>query len=239
MLLDNVAIILSGSKYPGNVGSAARAMFNMGLEWLVLAAPQCTIDEESYRMAKSGKPILESAKICKSVKSALKGIRFLVGTTGKSGGYRTPAHSPRSLVPKILAHAAQQKVGILFGPEDTGLVDDDLQFCQMLIRIPTQHKGHSINLAQSVMIVCYELLLGSLEREPARVVRLASLEQVEAMYAQLEKALLDIGFLQPQNARHMMFSLRQMLGRAGLESSDVGIIRGIARQIDWYAGKKG
>ena len=235
MSLDNVVIILSGSKYPGNVGSAARAMFNMGLERLVLAAPQCTINEESYRMAKSGKPILESAKICKSVKSALKGIRFLVGTTGKSGGYRTPAHSPRSLVPKILAHAAQQKVGILFGPEDTGLVDDDLQFCQMLIRIPTQHKGHSINLAQSAMIVCYELLLGSLEREPARVVRLASLEQVEAMYAQLEKALLDIGFLQPQNARHMMFSLRQMLGRAGLESPDIGILRGIARQIAWYA----
>jgi tRNA C32,U32 (ribose-2'-O)-methylase TrmJ len=86
----------------------------------------------------------------------------------------------------------------------------------MLIRIPTQHKGHSINLAQSVMILCYELLLGSLEREPARVLRLASLEQVEAMYAQLESALLEIGFLQPQNTRHMMFRLRQLMGRAGL-----------------------
>jgi tRNA/rRNA methyltransferase len=108
----------------------------------------------------------------------------------------------------------------------------------VLIRIPTQHKGHSINLAQSVMIVCYELLLGNLEREPARIIRLASLEQVEAMYAQLEKALLDIGFLQPQNARHMMFSLRQMLGRAGLEPSDVGMLRGVARQIAWYATKR-
>ncbi|MGD0099285.1 MAG: RNA methyltransferase [Acidobacteriota bacterium] len=238
MLLDNVVIILAGTKYPGNIGSAARAMFNMGLERLILAAPQCAVNEESYRMAKSGKVILESARICKSVTSALRGIRFLVGTTGKSGGYRTPAHSPRALAPQILAHAAQQKVGILFGPEDTGLVDDDLKFCQVLIRIPTQHKGHSINLAQSVMIVCYELLLGNLEREPARIIRLASLEQVEAMYAQLEKALLDIGFLQPQNARHMMFSLRQMLGRAGLEPSDVGMLRGVARQIAWYATKR-
>jgi len=238
MPLENVVIILAGAKYPGNIGSAARAMFNMGLERLILAAPQCTVNEESYRMAKGGKVILESARICKSVTSALKGIRFLVGTTGKSGGYRTPAHSPRALAPRILAHAAQQKVGILFGPEDTGLVDDDLKFCQMLIRIPTQHKGHSINLAQSVMIVCYELLLGNLEREPARIIRLASLEQVEAMYAQLEKALLDIGFLQPQNARHMMFSLRQMLGRADLEPSDVGMLRGVARQIAWYATKR-
>jgi tRNA/rRNA methyltransferase len=129
-------------------------------------------------------------------------------------------------------------VGILFGPEDTGLVDDDLQFCQLLMRIPTQHQAHSINLAQAVMIVSYELLLASLEREPARLPRLASLEQIEAMYAQLEKGLLDIGFLQPQNARHMMFALRRVLGRAGLEPPDVGILRGIARQIAWYAASK-
>jgi tRNA/rRNA methyltransferase len=235
MSLDNVVIVLAKTKYPGNIGAAARAMFNMGLTQLVLAAPQCTINDESYRMAKGGKSILESAKICKSVKSAIRGIRFLAGTTGKTGGHRTQAQAPRGLVPRILSVAAQQKAGILFGPEDTGLVDDDLQLCQMLIRIPTHHRGHSINLAQSVMIVCYELLLGSLEREPARIVRLASIDQVEAMYAQLEKALLEIGFLQSQNARHMMFTLRQMMGRAGLEPSDVGVLRGIARQIAWYA----
>jgi len=85
------------------------------------------------------------------------------------------------------------------------------------------------------MIVCYELLLGSLEHEPDRVVKPARLEQIEAMYSQLERALLDIGFLHPQNARHMMFAIRRILGRAGLEASDVGILRGIARQIGWYA----
>ncbi len=238
MSLGNVAIILVGTKYPGNIGSAARAMFNMGLSRLILAAPQCAVNEESYRMAKSGKRILDSAKTSRSVKGALRGIRFVVGTTGKSGGYRAPAHTPRVLVPRILGHAAQQKVGILFGPEDTGLVDDDLRFCQLLMRIPTQHKAHSINLAQAVMIVSYELLLASLGREPAYLPKLASLEQVEAMYDQLQKALLDIGFLQPQNARHMMFNLRRMLGKAGLESGDVGILRGIARQIAWYAGTK-
>jgi tRNA/rRNA methyltransferase len=239
MSLDNVVIILANTKYPGNIGSAARAMFNMGLTRLVLAAPQCEINDDSRRMAKAGKAILESAKICKSLKSGLNGIRFLVGTTGKSGGYRAQAYSPRNLAPKILAHAAQQKTGILFGPEDTGLVDEDLRLCQMLIRIPTHHRGRSINLAQSVMVVCYELWLGSLEREPARVVRLASLEQIEAMYAQLEKALLEIGFLQPQNADHMMFTLRKILGRAGMEPSDVGVLRGIARQIAWFAKNRG
>ncbi len=210
-------------------------MFNMGLNRLVLAAPQCSINEESYRLARGGKAVLDSVRSHKSLKGALRGIRFLAGTTGKSGGYRAQTHSIRSIVPRILDHAARQKVALLFGPEDTGLVDEDLKCCQMLIRIPTHHRAHSINLAQSVMIVCYELYLGSLGLVPGRVPKLAPLEQIEAMYDQLEKALLEIGFLQPQNAPHMMFALRRMLGRAGLETPDVGVLRGIARQINWYA----
>ena len=236
MPLGNIFIILAGTKYAGNIGSAARAMFNMGLSRLVLAAPQCTINEESYRMAKAGGGILESSKTCKSLKSALKGIHLLIGTTGKKGGYRSQANAPRVLAPKILNHAAQQRVGILFGPEDTGLTDEHLQFCQQLIRIPTQVHANSINLAQAVMVISYELMLATLEREPTRVPRLASLEQVENMYLQLEKALLEIGFLHSQNAKHMMFALRRLLGRAGLEPYDVGTLRGIARQIGWYAG---
>lgn len=237
MSLDNVVVILAGTKHPGNIGSAARAMFNMGLTRLVLAEPQCAISEDSYRLAKSGKGILDSAKVSKSLKSALRGIRLLVGTTGKSGGYRSKTHAPRAVVPKILDQAAAQRVAILFGPEDTGLTDEHLQYCQLLMRVPTQHKANSINLAQAVMIVSYELFLGSLEHQPVRTPRLAPLEQVEAMYDQLEQALLEIGFLQPQNAKHMMFAVRQMLGRAGLESYDVGTLRGIARQIAWYAKK--
>jgi tRNA/rRNA methyltransferase len=213
-------------------------MFNMGLSRLILAAPQCTINEESYRLAKAGRGILDAAKTCRSLRSALRGIRLLIGTTSKRGGYRAPAYSPRTLARRILNHAAQQKVAILFGPEDTGLIDSDLQLCHLLIRIPTQHKAESINLAQAVMIVCYELLLGNLAREPARVPKLASVEEIEAMYAHLKRALLDIGFLRPQNARHMMFTLRRLLGRAGLEPSEVGTLRGIARQITWYAGAK-
>lgn len=238
MTESNVAIILLGTKYPGNIGSAARAMYNMGLSRLILAEPKCSINEDSYRLAKSGKAILDNAKTCRTLKSALRGIRFLVGTTGKIGGYRSQTYSPRALVPRILDHAARQRVGILFGPEDTGLVDHDLALCQLLMRIPTQRNANSINLAQSVMIVCYELFLGTLDREPTHVPKLASIEQVEAMYAQLEKALLEIGFLHSENTKHMMMRMRRMLGKAGLEKSDVGVLRGIARQINWYAVSK-
>jgi tRNA/rRNA methyltransferase len=238
MSLENVVIILAGTKHPGNIGSAARAMANMGLSQLILAAPKCSINEEAERMAKAGKSVLDSAIVCSSLKNALSGIHFLVGTTGKSGGYREEASTPRAMVPKIIDYAANQKTGILFGPEDTGLIDEDLQLCQLLIHIPTTRKASSINLAQAVMVVAYELMLGSLTREPGHTLKLAALEQTEAMYSQLEKALLEIGFLHPQNAQHMMFAIRKMLGRAGLESSDVGVLRGIARQIEWYASAK-
>lgn len=235
---DNIAIILAETKYPGNIGSAARAMNNMGLSRMILAAPRCRIDEESYRLARKGRSILDSARTCRSLKSALRGIRFLVGTTGKSGGYRSQTYSLRSTIPRILDYASGQRIGILFGPEDTGLVDHDLGLCQLLVRIPTHPASRSINLAQSVMIVCYELLTGSLEREPGHVPKLAPVEQAEAMYAQMEKALLEIGFLHSMNAKHMMMRIRRMLGKASLEKPDVGILRGIARQIDWYAGKR-
>jgi len=233
--LKNITIILVGTKYPGNIGSVARAMHNMGLAELRLAAPQCSIDEQSHRLARSGKEILEAAKSYRSLRSALRGIRFPVGTTGKTGGNRNQTYAPRLLASHILRQAERQKVGIVFGPEDTGLVDEDLILCPMLLRIPTHPRGRSINLAQSVMIIAYELFLAQMTREPARVPDLASVEQVEAMYQQLEEALLQIGFLHPKNARHMMFALRRLLGRAGLAARDVGILRGIARQIEWYA----
>jgi tRNA/rRNA methyltransferase len=235
MPLDNIVIILTGTKHPGNIGSAARAMANMGLERLVLAAPCCEINEEARRMAKAGTNVLDAARIYPSLTDAVAEIHMLVGTTGKSGGYRADAVPPRRLAQKILDHAAGQTVGILFGPEDTGLVDEDLRFCQLLIRIPTSRQANSINLAQAVMIISYELMLGSLTHEPGRALRLASLEQTEAMYAQLEEALLKAGFLHSQNARHMMFAIRRLLGRAGMEPSDVGVLRGIARQINWCA----
>jgi len=237
-MLNNVVIILVGTKYAGNIGAAARAMHNMGLSRLRLAAPQCRIDEDALRMARGGAPVLASARTYSSLGSAVRGIRLVVGTTGKSGGNREQTISARLLVPFVLSHAARRKIGIVFGPEDTGLVDDDLIRCQMLLRIPTESQAHSINLAQAVMIVSYELYIGHLECEPARAPVLTTIEQIEAMYEQLEAALRTIGFLHDENARHMMFRLRRLLGRAGLERSDVSVLRGIARQIAWFGKRR-
>ena len=234
--LDRIAIVLVGTKHPGNLGAVARAMRNMGIRELRLAAPRCAVDDESLRMARAaGLEVLERARLYPDLRSALRGVHRVVGTTAKTGGKRGQVLSPRALAPRVLEVAARQKVGIVFGPEDTGLVDDDLLLCQLLLRIPTQPRARSLNLAQAVMVVCYELYLGRLGRKPDARLTLSPVEPVEAMYAALEQALLDIGFLHPKNARHMMFALRRLLGRAGLTAADVGMLRGIARQIAWYS----
>lgn len=236
--LDNIFIILVGTKYAGNIGSAARAMQNMGLCQLRLADPQCGIDREAERMARKGTRVLESARRFRSLSTALRGIRLVVGTTGRTGGYRRQAFNPRVLAKKVLAQSRIQKVGIVFGPEDTGLVDDDLLLCHILLRIPTDRRAHSINLAQAVMIVSYELFVAQMEHQPSRLLKLAPFDEIEAMYAQLEEALRKIGYLHSQNARHMMIRLRQLFGRTGLEHPDVAVLRGIARQIAWYGSRQ-
>src|SRR5688572_5824331 len=146
--LNNIVIVLIGTKHPGNLGSAARAMHNMGLKHLRLVNPQCTLNEEAYRMARAGEIVLSKAKSYPSFKRALRGVAFTVGTTGKTGGNRSQTRSPRDLAATILARAKQKKVAIIFGPEDTGLVDDDLELCQMLTQIPTHPQARSLNLAQ-------------------------------------------------------------------------------------------
>src|SRR5512135_1018095 len=109
--LDNIRIILVGTKHPGNIGSVARAMNNMGIAHLRLAAPQCNINEESHRLARSGAPVLESTRHYRSTMSALRGIGMVAGTSGKTGGNRGKAYPPRALAPRLIAQAATQKVG--------------------------------------------------------------------------------------------------------------------------------
>src|SRR6266496_6184453 len=115
--LKNVVIVLVGTKYAGNVGAVARAMHNMGLEQLRLVAPECSINEEAVRLARSGEEVLARAKLHPSLKSALRAVGLTVGTTGKTGGHRQQAQAARMLAPRIVEQAARQKVAIVFGPK--------------------------------------------------------------------------------------------------------------------------
>jgi TrmH family RNA methyltransferase len=249
-------------------------MKNMGLSRLILVAPeQDPLSPEGKMMATSAKDILEKARIFPSLEEALPGFRWIAGTSARKGRNRGPFISPREISSEIIDHARSIPVALLFGPEDRGLTNEELAPCQALISIPTHPNLSSLNLAQAVMLLSYELYLTSLTemgiadcglrnfeisksanaecgiRDEKQVKRgpassssgllppLAEFQKVEKMYVHLEELLLRIGFLDPKNPKRIMHDMRRIFGRAKLCDRDVAILRGIFRQLEWYASK--
>ena len=240
--LANIAIVLVRPQFAGNIGSVSRAMRNMGLSRLILVLPaQDPLSPEARMMATSARDILEKAEVFSSLEDALAGFRWIAGTSARKGRNRGPFISPRELCPEIIVHARSIPVAILFGPEDKGLTNEELAPCQALISMPTHENLPSLNLAQAVMILCYELHMATLANQvggpsgPGLSLKLAEFQRVEGMYTHLEDLLLRIGFLDPKNPKRIMHTLRRIFGRANLSDRDVAILRGIFRQLEWYA----
>ena len=240
--LQNMAIVLVRPQFAGNIGSVSRGMKNMGLSRLILVSPaQDHLSAEAKMMATSAKDILEKAEIFSRQEDALVGFRWIAGTSARKGRNRGPFITPREISPEIIGHARSIPVAILFGPEDRGLTNEELAPCQALISMPTHPQLPSLNLAQAVMILCYELHLAALAHQageastPGPFPKMAEFQKVERMYAHLEDLLLRIGFLDPQNPKRIMHTMRRVFGRAGLSDREVAVLRGIFRQLEWYA----
>ena len=238
--LSRVAIVLVEPREPGNIGAAARAMANMGLSRLVLVRPPAFLVPEAYRMALAAKPILEGAVVAEDLGAALAGYGLVGGTTRRGGSGRRGRLSPRAFAAEVPAAAAANDVAILFGREDSGLTNEELQYCQRLVTIPSSAGFGSLNLAQSVLVLAYEIFLaaGAGEGAPAAR-RRATTEQLEGLYGQMERVLLDIGYLHAANPARMMRVFRRLIGRAGPDAREVRALRGIFRQVDWYVGRHG
>jgi len=240
--LENIAIVLVRPQHAGNIGSVSRAMKNMGLARLILVAPgEDHLSEEGRMMATSARDILEKAEIFPNLERGLKGFRWIAGTSGRQGRNRGPFIHPREICPEILGHAQSIPVAILFGPEDKGLTNEELAPCHALVSMPTHEGLRSLNLAQAVMVFCYELFVASLgvSEKGAEIsvpgTEPAEFKKIEGMYAHLEELLLKIGFLDANNPKRIMHTLRRLFGRAGLSDREVAILRGIFRQLEWYA----
>jgi len=223
------------------MGSVSRAMKNMGFHRLILVQPEeDPLSPEARMMATSARDILENASIFPCLEEALKEFRWIAGTSARTGRTRGPFISLREICSEIVVHARDIPVAILFGPEDRGLTNRELDPCQAFISIPTHPALPSLNLAQAVMLVCYELRMADLlrpgnESKAGLLTKPAEFRTIEGMYGQMEELLLRIGFLDPQNPKRIMHTLRRIFGRANLGDRDVAILRGIFRQMDWYA----
>ena len=236
--LENMGIILVQPQIPENIGAVARAMHNMGLQRLVLVDPKnCDRDRMSKTATGSSTKVLGSMDIYKNLREALAPFQYLVGTTARIGVSRPALTRPRSLAQKLIPISLNNLVGILFGPEDRGLSNDQLRFCHTIATVPTASFS-SLNLAQAVVIFCYELLLatGRTQQDTA-IPRLANSFELEGMYDHLREMLSKIGFLDPQNPEHWLLNIRRFLSRVPLRAREVRIIRGVCRQMDWYASQ--
>ena len=235
--LDHIAVILVKPQIPENIGAVARAMNNMGIRRLTLVKPK---DHDLRRILKmatgSSVDIVEKMEIYDDLSTALNKFQYVVGTTARLGTLRPALTTPRRLARDLISISQKNHVALLFGPEDRGLSNEHLRHCHTIATIPTD-RFSSLNLAQAVMIVCYEIFL--VIKEPAKKIhpRLANKFELEGMYDHLKGVLMRIGFINPQNPEHWMLNIRRFLSRFPLRAREVRVIRGICRQLDWYAGQ--
>ncbi|MDF1594434.1 MAG: RNA methyltransferase [Desulfobacterales bacterium] len=237
VMLQHVSIVLHRPRISENIGAAARAMQNMGIGRLIVVAPQ-QLDLERVRMmaTHAAAGVVEKMQVFSDLREALAPFQFVAGTTARLGGQRPVLKSPAKLAESLIPLSHHNQVAILFGPEDRGLSNEDLCNCHDLVHIPTAAFS-SLNLAQAVMIVCYEIFLAAREEKTAFIPRVASRHELEGMYAQLKEILVRISFINPDNPDYWMNNLRRFFNRLPLRAKEVSIIRGICRQIDWYGGK--
>jgi len=241
VLFEHFGFVLFKPKSAGNIGAAARAIKNMGFSDLVLVRPASFQKKAATDMAVHARDILDSARVTQDLRTALHGFTIAVGTTARTGPYRSGAMPLRAAAAQLVDRAAAgDRIALIFGPEDFGLTNEELKQCDRLIRIPTSAEYSSLNLAQSVMLVAYEIMLAQAGLRPRRADSSAedgrpAVAEINDGVERLKSALLSIGFLPEDNPEHIMHALREVIGRARVSKRDLDIINGIARQIGWFA----
>lgn len=238
-LLSQVAIILVRPKFPENIGSAARVAFNMGIKRLILVREDLPEREPMAKMAThKAAHLIDNLEVHPTLEDALRPFSMIVGTTARLGKKRTLEKTPREVIEEVIPDLPNNQLAIMFGPEDTGLTNDELKYCRFISSIPTADFS-SLNLAQAIAIHCYELYYQAVHAphafEPKS--QIASSHELEGMYQHVEDALLRIDFLEEKSHTYWMNNVRQFLGRLRLTSKEAKIIRGICRQFLWHQGR--
>ena len=235
--LNNVRVILSHTTHPGNIGAAARAMKTMGLSHLYLINPRYFPDAQATAMAAGADDVLANAVVCTSLDEALQGVVMVAGMSARVRDISQEVLSPREAMPLVMQQA-QQPVALLFGTEMSGLTNEELARCQLMVRIPVNPEYTSLNLAAAVQLISYELRLAAeLGDCGAPEINPASAEHVEGFFRQLESTLTEIDFLNGKHPTKLMHKLRRLYARARLESEEINILRGILTLTTQYHGK--
>lgn len=241
-LFTRLRFILVQTSRAGNIGAVARAMKTMGFSELVLVTPRfenALQDPEAVAFASGAQDILEGARVVDSMAEALEGINFAAAVSARLREFSPPVLTPRELAGQ-LAGNGELHAALIFGNERFGLPNEVVERCNALLNIPANPEYSSLNLSQAAQVLAYECRMAALDGQLAASEvgfqgEAASLAQIEGMYEHLEQALVEIGFLDAGNPRKLMPRLKRLFARAQLETEEVNILRGIARQM--VAGK--
>jgi TrmH family RNA methyltransferase len=230
----SISIVLVGISHPGNIGSAARAMKTMGLNSLRLVAPARFPATEATVMAAGADDVLDNACVYEDVAGAVADCGLIIGTTSRSRHLPWRVAEPRAAAREAAAASRDGRVAVLFGAERTGLLNDDIERCQLLLSIPTGSAYSSLNVAMAVQVVAYELLLAT-RAEGAGAsehgVPLASAAEMEHFYAQLSQVMEEVDFRDRNGEGHLMARIRRLFNRAVMDQNEVNILRGILTSV--------
>jgi TrmH family RNA methyltransferase len=232
-----VRIVLIDPSHPGNIGSVARAMKNMALSDLVLVRPRSFPHAESTALAAGADDILAGARVVESVAQAVADCSFIAGTTSRPRSYYWEFTTPRDIAGRIVALAPENRAALLFGSERYGLATEDLNLCNVLVRIPANPAYCSLNLAMSVQLTGYEIFMAREQPQSHTQLEmaLAPSGDVEHFYAHLHEVLNEIDF--EDRTGHLMERLRRLFNRAQLDRNELNILRGILSAVQGRRGQ--
>jgi len=231
--MKHTRIVLINTSHPGNIGAAARAMKNMGLEELYLVDPKVFPSAEATARASGADDLLAAAVCVDTLEEAIGDAGLVIGASARSRTLPVPMLDPRGCAERIGAQAGDPRTAILFGRERTGLTNEELDRCHYLVQIPTNPDYPSLNVAAAVQVVAYELRMAmgsAVEQTPGRH-RLATAAEMELFYRHLEDTLVAIDFLDPDNPRQLMRRLRRLFGRVQPDDNEINILRGILTAV--------
>lgn len=248
VLLSRIRVVLCRPSHPGNIGATARAMKTMGLSQLCLVEPKQFPDPEADTRATGAIDVLAAARVLPSLSAALAGVSFAVALSARQRDIGPVLGAPRETVGRLLTEAAEGEVALVFGNETVGLSNEEILHCQAAVTIPTNPAFSSLNLGAAVQVLCYECRMAAYGEKPPVIDRIttpfaspaASNDEVEGLYAHLERVMTDTGFYNPQQPGRLLPKLRRLFGRARLERDEINILRGIlaSTQVKTGHGRK-
>tara|TARA_Y100000996_G_scaffold214630_1_gene168465 strand:+ start:2083 stop:2841 length:759 start_codon:yes stop_codon:yes gene_type:complete len=234
---DSIKIVLVGTTHPGNIGAAARAIKTMGLRHLDLVCPKEFPSEQAIYRSKAAKDILENARIYQSLLESVKDCEMVIGTSARNRKVPWPVLDPKNASKEINSNVRNNsKVAIVFGREDRGLTNEELGICNLHVHIPTNEDYTSLNLAQAVQIMTYEVRMSfigedNIESDQEWDVDIATSDQTERLIEHMDELMQDVEFYDIENPRKLLMRVRRFFKRSGIDVMEANIFRGLFSTI--------